>query len=247
MTPFPVAWPGTPSAPDLVRSKWGPLMVRRAYEIPDNWIVHEVLHFDDYQLRRLPNGIRTVIDVGANIGAAALAIRCVAPQAHIICLEADPHHFDVLKRNAALDQGVECLMKAGARPGVEKITFISTLPPGSSSEVHATGDSHVGSDGDPRGTVVEATSVDDIMDQKGWSHLDLLKLDCEGSEHEILPTLNPSTVSWVVGEWHGRDRFFGPTIQGWKETHELKIIRDGGEVGTFWLRPRPTIPLRVRP
>lgn len=55
------------------------------------------------------------------------------------------------------------------------------------------------------GIPIECVSLDDVFEQKQIEKCDLLKLDCEGSEYEILQRCRPETLNHVrriVGEYH---------------------------------------------
>ena len=62
------------------------------------------------------------------------------------------------------------------------------------------------------GVAVDSVSFDDLMNKESIDHCDLLKLDCEGSEYEILQRCAPDTlrrVRRIVGEFHE-----GPHLSG---------------------------------
>ena len=62
------------------------------------------------------------------------------------------------------------------------------------------------------GLEIASVSFDDIMNKEHIDRCDLLKLDCEGSEYELLQRCDPATLSRVrriVGEFHE-----GPHIHG---------------------------------
>jgi hypothetical protein len=77
-------------------------------------------------------------------------------------------------------------------------------------------------------------TLEDLMRQYGFDHIDILKLDCEGSEFSILGnTPSLGHIGLIVGEYHGEARFkelVADRFEGW----ELKIL-NSGELGTFWL------------
>jgi FkbM family methyltransferase len=48
-------------------------------------------------------------------------------------------------------------------------------------------------------------TLEEIMEGLGVDHIDLLKLDCEGSEIDILQnTLSRERIRFVLGEYHDR-------------------------------------------
>ena len=77
-------------------------------------------------------------------------------------------------------------------------------------------------------------TLEALMQEQGLDQIDILKLDCEGSEFSILgKTPSLDRIGLIVGEYHGQERFnqlIAERFSGWN----LKILRDG-ELGTFWL------------
>jgi hypothetical protein len=75
--------------------------------------------------------------------------------------------------------------------------------------------------------------------------IDILKLDCEGSEFSILgKTASLDRIGLIVGEYHGKEKFrqlIADRFAGW----ELRVLRDG-ELGTFWLANPALIDLDVK-
>jgi hypothetical protein len=61
--------------------------------------------------------------------------------------------------------------------------------------------------------------------------IDLLKLDCEGSELDILAHCDKSLLRTVIGEWHDRKNFFrliAARFADWT----FDVLRDA-EIGLF--------------
>lgn len=102
-------------------------------------------------------------------------------------------------------------------------------------------------------------TLEELMEQYGIDFIDVLKLDCEGSEFSILEnTASLDKIGVIVGEYHGRDAFLDLVewrFAGWK----FEILREG-DPGTFWLTNRrgwrvegrglrvegPPLPRRIR-
>jgi methyltransferase family protein/methyltransferase FkbM-like protein len=72
------------------------------------------------------------------------------------------------------------------------------------------------------------------MEQNGLERIDVLKLDCEGSEFSILDhTTSLDRIGAIVGEYHGRERFLELVARRFADW-EFRILREG-DIGTFWL------------
>jgi FkbM family methyltransferase len=138
------------------------VMTEREYEIPD-----------------LP-APRTIIDAGANIGLASIFFASRFPAARIIALEPEPINFELLQRNASRYPNITCVQKAlWSQSGT-----INIFDPGDGAwsfrieaEGHQEGARRVGS--------VECVNMADLMSEFGLAHVDLLKIDIEGSEKEV--------------------------------------------------------------
>lgn len=138
----------------------------------------------------------TIVDLGANCGQAALWFRSRYPQARILSVEPDPRTFATLQRNHGRDPNVALRQVAiTATDGWCRLE----------READSSWGTRVARNGDGAGHVdhVPAVSLETLLDQHGIQHVDLLKVDIEGMEHEALagsPALQ--RVRRVIGELH---------------------------------------------
>jgi FkbM family methyltransferase len=135
-------------------------------------------------LADLPQG-GVVLDVGANIGALALPLGKLRPDARIICIEGAPEVLAVLRRNAAANAGpnvhVEgCLVGASA---IDAVPFY--LAP-----THSFGMGSVGPQFDATPILLRQRTLDDILDELGIEFVDRVKIDIEGAELGALAGLS---------------------------------------------------------
>ncbi|MGH9543466.1 MAG: FkbM family methyltransferase [Terriglobales bacterium] len=85
-------------------------------------------------------------------------------------------------------------------------------------------------DGRPLATI----TLEELMAQTQIDRIDVLKLDCEGSEFSILEnTGSLDRIGAIVGEFHGRKRFDDLVRRKFSDWR-LRILRDE-DPGTFWL------------
>lgn len=147
---------------------------RTAVCIPDEpgvrWAFDEVLFGDCYGLEKLKSPIRTVLDVGANVGIFALAVRHYFPEAQIHCYEPNPLLERYLQVQATAAQAVYFMEATQAENGRVSLD----VNPDSV---------HTRSRLDITGTIA-ATSFAAAVERLGGS-VDLVKLDCEGAEWDI--------------------------------------------------------------
>lgn len=119
--------------------------------------------------------IRTILDCGANIGVETLRFRLHHPQAEIISVEADPDNFSLLAANCRDFARITALH--GAVWSKDAELYLHRSPDGNpeSSAVEEAGG----------GPAVEGYSIDSLRMLRGWSQIDILKLDIEGAEYEL--------------------------------------------------------------
>ena len=122
-----------------------------------------------------------VVDIGANAGFFCLQIASHRPKARILCCEPIPVNFKQLSRNAAINPNLDITARQVAVYGhtgsmhllVEWEDALSTaatiLPVGGRIPME-----------------VPCVNLQDLLDRHGLDRVDLLKLDCEGSEYSIL-------------------------------------------------------------
>ena len=171
-------------------------------------VMRDILLDEDYSLGSLPPP-RLILDVGANIGLAALYFRAQYPDAEIVAIEPDPASFAKLEHNVAADARIRPVNAAAAAEAGE---LLLTRPAGYSI---ASSLKRSGSDGDAYARVRAAT-LDVLCDELGLSAIDLVKLDVEGAELEALRGFaRLEDVPVVIGEAHPEllgddlDEFFG--------------------------------------
>jgi len=136
--------------------------------------------------------VRTVADIGANIGMAAVRLSLRYPTARFVCVEPDPAATSLLERNLWLNQ-----VSAKVIPG---------------AVVGAPGRFHVVSDrfaGLQRVTAnaegsVPGYSLAGILDAAGFDTVDLVKMDIEGAEADVFAHANDwaPRVRALIAELH---------------------------------------------
>lgn len=122
---------------------------------------------------------RTILDVGANIGVAAVWFHAIAPDARIACVEPDPRNQPLLRRNLA-DNGVNAtVFECAASPMAGEMRLGFGLDTGWSSLEGAGLHHHV------EHVPVRTRRIPHILDELGWTRVDLIKLDVEGLERDL--------------------------------------------------------------
>lgn len=215
--------------------------VRKDNIAQDLVIINDVYERDCYKLAIIPNVLdsaEVVVDVGAHIGTFAKLVHQRNPKARIFCIEACPENLEALRANVGqfatvihaactYDDGELALCNA-VRPNC-----IST----GGSKVVAAEDVAREAQGEywPDRRPLPKVTLEQLGQQYGFDRVDLLKLDCEGSEFSILGGCDLARVRFVIGEYHGQnhwDRFREQRLSGWDYGH----MSQSNDMGNFHLR-----------
>lgn len=120
-----------------------------------------------------------IIDIGAHLGTFML-YAISKEVGEVYCYEPDPVLYDALLRNVtdnALSGKVKTFQAAVVGRSVGEVVFYQ--------EGNASG--HIGfRGGDSEGIRVPARTLSEVIADSGLRRVDLLKMDCEGSEYEIV-------------------------------------------------------------
>lgn len=129
--------------------------------------------------RELPSyEIRTIFDVGANVGKTALFFSDRYPNAEIYCFEPVSATFAQLQHNLSGRSALHCLkIGLGSVPGEAQISGHADPAMFSLAQNASTGASS---------EIVEITTIDDFCGRRGIGKLQYLKIDTEGLDLEVL-------------------------------------------------------------
>jgi FkbM family methyltransferase len=161
----------------------------------DMLVVRELFLDGDY---RVPadRPVRTVLDLGANVGISVRYLLARFPGARLIAVEPDPRLVPRLRANVAGLPAV-AVHAAAVAPSAGTATFFST-PEGWSSSLSAAAGG--------RPVTVRCMTVAEILRAAGLERVDLVKLDIEGGEWPLLDSgAIQRATGCVVGELHHRD------------------------------------------
>jgi FkbM family methyltransferase len=168
-------------------------------------------------------GIRdgdVVIDIGANIGVFAAFVLSCGSRVQLVAYEPNQQCLPWLLGNAGGPDhaGITVHGKAvGGSRGTRRLTARDNwlLPALAAAEC---------GEGDP----VECVTLEDVLAENHLAGCDLLKLDCEGSEYEILLSCSEETLAGVrrvVAEYHAFATGNGASLGRHLERHGFRIDR----------------------
>ncbi|MDP3512498.1 MAG: FkbM family methyltransferase [Sulfuritalea sp.] len=150
--------------------------------------------------------VKTIIDVGANVGGSVLYWKSIYPEAKIHCFEPIPSNYRILKLNCdALSDVIAHNEALGDENG--EITFIHS--PSSNNE----GGWSVfqrGATGNEEKVVIPIKRSSDRLNELGITQIDILKVDTEGAERMIIRGLGEELLArtnYICGELHGERDF----------------------------------------
>lgn len=139
----------------------------------DLGILYELFWQRAYDLPQLRGGaFRTIVDVGANVGLAALFFLEQSPGARLVCVEPEPANFRLLQRNLRGTPAVAVHAALAAADGTVKI---DSSPLGYNAKVSA----------ETGTTEVTAVAMPTLLHSQGLAWVDLLKIDIEDYEREV--------------------------------------------------------------
>lgn len=207
-------------------------------------IVRDIFHNDAYRLDLIADRLadaQLIIDVGAHIGVFARKVRQYAPYAEILCVEACADNLDCLVANNQVTGGKTGVYYGAATYDPRPVVLWNAIR---SDVCESTGGSKVRpqkntiADADKRRYRWDGVSLAKytLETLRAGREIDLLKLDCEGSEFSILGnTTSREKIGFIVGEYHGRAK--------WDWLREIRFpdwdyghMSASGDLGNFHLR-----------
>lgn len=201
--------------PDLALAEENGWYYRRDFHDGDFCSVVAVYENDEYHLCDSAPGRRdeVIIDVGGHVGAFSRLAYLRNRKARIFAIEANPANIPVLHANigdfatiipAALtyEPGDVALLDS-IYPGTLSTGGSIVLPAAEVAEY--TGEQYI-----PRPEPLPTITLEKIVADHGIDFVDVLKLDCEGSEHSILRgTASLDRVGIILGEYHsGKSKWY---------------------------------------
>ena len=139
-----------------------------------------------------------LVDAGANIGLTSVYFANKFPRSKIIAIEPETGNFEMLCKNAARYPNIVPVQAALWKSD----TLVDLKDPGSG----AWGFRADERTSDASSSAVRGVTVDTLMREHQLTHIDVLKIDIEGSEKEVFETCAPwiDQVDAIIIELHDR-------------------------------------------
>jgi FkbM family methyltransferase len=140
----------------------------------------------------------TIIDGGANIGLTSVFFANKYPNADIVAVEPEEGNFEMLKKNTK-NYGRISLIRSGIW---SHSAILSVIDEGKGNNSFTVAEIL-----SPKVDSINAISIYDIMRERSWATIDILKLDIEGAEKNIF---KKNFEQWLPGvkiliiEFHDR-------------------------------------------
>jgi FkbM family methyltransferase len=189
---------------------------------------------DEYNLSKALPGFRPtkILDLGANVGMAAAYFCANYPDAQIGCVEPDPRNLKLLEQTVAANV-IDATVIAAA---VSSVAGTLRLRMGADPTCSAleTSPMHVLN----TSTEVAVTTVPEILAHMGWDRVDLVKIDIEGTEHELLGQNNEwlRRVDVIMLEIHPNTT--PEAIQSFLHPYGFRLARHGSGGEPVYLATR---------
>lgn len=230
------------------------IVIRAGVNLPrpdDRRIFEEVYTNDSYKLEELYSlkiiPINPVIlDIGAHVGSFALSADIVWPKSTILCAECCPENIPILKNNvepwaevfpAAVTYEtvplglLNSVIAGGPTTAASEVLPIDTL------RIHRHNPEHYWMDLRPLSVI---TLEEMLSASKNFSVppsvVDILKLDCEGSEYSILRNTNIlNSIKVIIGEYHDYPKFIPILKTRFAKWEFTRVHNESNNNGTFRL------------
>ncbi len=171
-------------------------------EVPDRMMhtAKELFFTDDYRLDTIKGEVTgfserpIVVDVGANVGYFAAFCLTRFPKARVICVEPIPANIALLKTNQGLNLNKDWKIFEGAVSGTDGEITMKFDDSDSFTTAASVYDMSTGADE----IAVRSLPLEKLMEAYELNVIHILKLDCEGSEYDVLYSLEPATLNRIA-------------------------------------------------
>lgn len=204
--------------------------VRLRLHTSDTIVFGNVLMDEEYSFG-LPSSANVIVDAGANVGITAIFYAKKFPKARIFAIEAERSNFELMLKNVRPYPNI--IPIHAALWGSEGYISIGDPLPGAFGNWGFTVSSRPGD--------VRAITIGSLMRDFSVDHIDLLKIDIEGSEKEVFEACDwQDRLDSIVIELHDRfkpgcSQVVNRALQGFFQTTsgDLTCYRKSGSPSKY--------------
>ena len=195
---------------------------QRSSDIP---ILKEVILFDNYKIVGKLKAHDIVIDIGGHIGSFSIFASSMGTS--VLTYEPVKRNFDLLEKNVEINGFPVNIHKMAVMGHLDtQKVYVKDFNFGGSNMYNVNNDPDFSED-------VFCTTLDKIFEDNHLSSCDFLKLDCEGSELEILENSGHlSDIKTIAMEYHGM-KMRDSIMKLLSRTHEQTDDRHSDAMGTM--------------
>jgi FkbM family methyltransferase len=153
-------------------------------ESSDVHVFSQVIYEQEYDIKYRVNPT-VILDCGANIGLSTIFFKNKFPEATIISVEPERSNFNLLQINTERYPNIHCL-----NYGIWNRSTHLKIKDNSRGNWGFTVEETDKQDPD----TIEAISIDEVMRRYQLNHIDILKIDIEGSEQKLFES---NTEKWL--------------------------------------------------
>jgi FkbM family methyltransferase len=163
----------------------------------DLLVLEQVFLDGEYEVEPIEaRSIEYIVDLGSNIGVTAMFWAQRYPAAKMVLVEPDPENFQLLQRNTAAFKHRCILINAAVSDRQGEISFFRSE--------REYGHSILKTDDCVSELKVRTLTVSDVLRESGFPRVDLLKMDIEGGEQIVMPTIRTwaRAPRFLIAELH---------------------------------------------
>ena len=153
-----------------------------------------------YEKIKLKNNVKTIIDLGANIGAASICFALWYPNAKVYSFEPVSETYELLQINTKEFPNIKTFNRAASDNDASLKIYTNPNKPGISSLIK----NHMNFEFTDF-EFIQAVNFKKFLEEKNINHIGILKIDTEGSELNILNNISSilKQISLIYIEVHG--------------------------------------------
>jgi len=186
------------TAPVNVRLHFPPVMPFYYRPGTTDLLVLEQVFLDrEYHVEPIaPESIEYIVDLGSNIGVTAMFWAQRYPHARMVLVEPEPDNFRLLRRNTAAFAHRCTLLNAAVSDRRGAASFFRSE--------REYGHSILRTDDCVAEIQVKTLTMSDVLSEAGFPRVDLLKMDIEGGESLVMPTIGTWKYAprYLIAELH---------------------------------------------